>query len=294
VGVLPFIAMGSLFVVVDLLALLLAVPFSDAGLFAFNDSENPLDIVYFIAMMLITSGMILVLARFRDGKIVRWVLTGTIWFSIFSTLYLLVLFLIGDPFATGISLTSSIALVAALVRWRRWYLIDAAAILLGAVSTTVLGISLSPLLVSVLLVGLAVYDAIAVYRTGHMLTLAEAILNSSLPLMVVVPKGGDYEALKEIKIQKGEPPSSDKRKAFYMGLGDLVLPGCLVVSVYSTIDTVGLYIAFSIIIGTLIGFIFLSTFVAKGKPQAGLPFLCGGAILGYIISSQLFLGHFVV
>jgi len=287
----PFFAMGGLFLVVDLLALLLVSPFSYAGLFAYTDSGDPLDIVYFVVTMLITTGLILALARFRGGKFVRWVLTGTIWFSIFSTLYSLVLFLVDDPLATVISLVGSLALIVALVKWQRWYMIDAAALLLGAVSTTVLGISLSPPLVSVLLIGLAIYDAIAVYKTGHMLTLAEAILNSGLPLMVIVPKGLDYKESRDIKIQKEAPPPGGERNAFYMGLGDLVIPGCLVVSVYGALGAAGLPIAASVMIGTLIGFIVLSIFVARGKPQAGLPFLCSGAILGYVVSSLILLQH---
>ena len=35
--------------------------------------------------------------------------------------------------------------------------------------------------------------------------------------------------------------------------------------------------------GSLIGFIILMSFVLKGKPQAGLPLLNGGAILGFFI-----------
>jgi presenilin-like A22 family membrane protease len=283
--------MGSLFLIIDLLALLLVTPFSDAGLFAFSDSGNPLDIVYFVAMMLVATGVILVLARFRGGKLVRWVLTGTIWFSIFSTFYSLVLFVFDDPLATGLSLVGSLVLIAALVRYQRWYLIDASALLLGAVSTAVLGISVSPPLVSVLLLGLAVYDAIAVYKTGHMLTLAQSILNSGLPLMVVVPKSLDYREPQGIKIQKDAPPPGSERNAFYMGLGDLVIPGCLVVSIYGAIGAAGLPIVASVIIGTLIGFVVLSAFVVSGKPQAGLPFLCSGAILGYVVSSFILLGH---
>jgi presenilin-like A22 family membrane protease len=33
--------------------------------------------------------------------------------------------------------------------------------------------------------------------------------------------------------------------------------------------------------------------VLRGNPQAGLPLLCGGAIIGYIISSLLFYGKLV-
>jgi presenilin-like A22 family membrane protease len=76
-----------------------------------------------------------------------------------------------------------------------------------------------------------------------------------------------------------------------MGLGDLVIPGCLVVSIYGAIGAAGLPIVASVIIGTLIGFVVLSAFVVSGKPQAGLPFLCSGAILGYVVSSFILLGH---
>jgi presenilin-like A22 family membrane protease len=46
-------------------------------------------------------------------------------------------------------------------------------------------------------------------------------------------------------------------------------------------------------IGTLIGFTLLATLVMKGKPQAGLPLLCSGAILGYLVSSLLLFGRLV-
>jgi presenilin-like A22 family membrane protease len=44
-------------------------------------------------------------------------------------------------------------------------------------------------------------------------------------------------------------------------------------------------------IGTLVGFAVLMTVVVKGKPQAGLPYLCSGAILGYVISSLILFGE---
>ena len=74
-----------------------------------------------------------------------------------------------------------------------------------------------------------------------------------------------------------------------MGLGDIVMPGILVVSAYRFIPN-GLPVAAGITIGILIGFAVLMVFVMKGKPQAGLPFLNSGAILGYIISSFLIFG----
>jgi len=68
-----------------------------------------------------------------------------------------------------------------------------------------------------------------------------------------------------------------------------VMPGILVVAANSSI-TNGLPIALSVLAGTLIGFLVLMTFVIKGKPQAGLPCLCGGAIIGYLLASLYFTG----
>ena len=70
------------------------------------------------------------------------------------------------------------------------------------------------------------------------------------------------------------------------------MPGILVAAVYNNINN-GLPVAISVMIGTMVGFAILMTFVMKGKPQAGLPCLCGGAIAGYIISSYLLFGELV-
>ena len=75
-----------------------------------------------------------------------------------------------------------------------------------------------------------------------------------------------------------------------MGLGDIVMPGILVAAVYNSIPD-GLFISIGVMIGTLVGFTVLMHFVMKGKPQAGLPLLCSGAILGYLISSLIFFGE---
>jgi len=49
----------------------------------------------------------------------------------------------------------------------------------------------------------------------------------------------------------------------------------------------------SVMLGTLVGFAVLMRAVMKGKPQAGLPYLCSGAILGYLVSSYLLFGELV-
>lgn len=78
-----------------------------------------------------------------------------------------------------------------------------------------------------------------------------------------------------------------------MGLGDVVMPGILVVSTFHNITANGLLVTFSVILGTLIGFVALMASVIKGKPQAGLPYLCSGAVLGYLVSSYILFGKLV-
>ncbi|TLZ55668.1 MAG: hypothetical protein E6K15_07380, partial [Methanobacteriota archaeon] len=49
-------------------------------------------------------------------------------------------------------------------------------------------------------------------------------------------------------------------------------------------------IAFGTVLGSLVGFIVLMRYVLKGNPQAGLPLLNGGALLGFVLSSLLVYG----
>lgn len=287
----PFLAMGALFIVVDLVAILLVGPFIDVGLFAFGETGDPVNVAYFVVMMIATTGFVLALRRFRGGALVKWVLRGAIGVSIFSTFYSLSWGVLGDTAALTISAASSLLCILALSKWPRWYVINFVALLLGAVTTAVLGISLSPPLVAVLLLILSVYDAIAVYKTRHMLGLAEVILNSGLPLVLIIPRRGGYVDGQKVVIQGGA--ASGERRAFYMGLGDLIIPGCLAVSVYSVLGVAGLPAIAVIVLGTLLGFAVLATYVVRGNPQAGLPFLCGGALLGYLLSSYLFYGTLI-
>ncbi|MED5375051.1 MAG: presenilin family intramembrane aspartyl protease, partial [Candidatus Thermoplasmatota archaeon] len=98
-----------------------------------------------------------------------------------------------------------------------------------------------------------------------------------------------------------KPIRNEERKtadAMFMGLGDVIFPGILVISAMTWLpDEVGFAglhgptaVAFGTLIGGLAGYIVLMTQVARGKPQAGLPLLNGGSILGYLISTIIVLG----
>jgi presenilin-like A22 family membrane protease len=77
----------------------------------------------------------------------------------------------------------------------------------------------------------------------------------------------------------------------FMGLGDVIFPGMLVLSCAQWLDeSVAMQVALGALVGGLCGYAALMYFVAQGKAQAGLPLLNGGAILGYIITGLFFIG----
>ena len=70
-----------------------------------------------------------------------------------------------------------------------------------------------------------------------------------------------------------------------MGLGDFIIPGILAASVFHFGES--LSVALACILGSVIGLALLMTLAKSGKPHAGLPWLNGGALAGYLISSIL-------
>jgi presenilin-like A22 family membrane protease len=141
---------------------------------------------------------------------------------------------------------------------------------------------------------MAVYDAISVYKTKHMIDLADTATDLKLPAMFVIPKNRDYSLTKDTKSLKEKIEQGEEREAFFLGVGDIVIPGILVVSAFTNLSSNGLIVALSVLLGTLGGFIALMAVAIKGKPQAGLPFLCTGAIIGYLLASYIVFGAIVI
>jgi len=290
-AVFPMFLMGGLFVVIHLLSMLIMKPFEEGNMGAFDNPNDPTNLIIFFAIMLIVTATILLIAKFWKKQFIQVIILGSIAYVSFFVFYPLLSFVV--PYATLSSVLSIIAaaiLVFALIKYPEWYIINLCGIIVGVGAIGLFGISLSIFLVIVLLIGLSIYDAISVYKTKHMIDLADAVMDLKLPVMLVVPKKRNYSLLKETKGLKEKIEEKEEREAFFMGLGDIVMPGMLVASSFYNIADNGFLIALSVMIGTLVGFAVLMSVVIKGKPQAGLPYLCSGAILGYVISSLLLSG----
>lgn len=289
-AVFPMFLMGGLFVVIHLLSMLITQPFEDTGLDVFDNPNDPTNLLIFFAIMLVVTATILLIAKFWKKQFIQVIILGSIAYTSFFVFYPLLSFVVPYALSSFLSIVAAAILVVVLIKHPEWYIINLCGIIVGVGAIGIFGISLSIFLVIVLLIGLSIYDAISVYKTKHMIDLADAVMDLKLPVMLVVPKTRKYSLLKETKGLKEKLEEKEEREAFFMGLGDIVMPGILVVSSFYNIPDNGFLIALSVLIGTLVGFAVLMSVVIKGKPQAGLPYLCSGAILGYVISSYLLSG----
>jgi presenilin-like A22 family membrane protease len=108
-------------------------------------------------------------------------------------------------------------------------------------------------------------------------------MDLKLPILFVIPRKRGYSFIKDNLKAEGE------REAYFMGLGDAIMPTVLVVSANVFTEYTGVLspAATGAMIGTLIGFFALMALVMKGKPQAGLPFLNTGAIVGFFVGALI-------
>lgn len=306
----------GIFLVIQLAALALVEPFVSAGFQAVEDPGDPTNTLAYFGAILVATGVILVILRFDIG----WLLKAVV--AVMSGMLSLYVLVILVPRVVDIAGFNAIAwglagLIAVLLYvYPEWYVIDTAGILMGAGGAGLFGISFGPLPAILLLTVLAVYDAVSVYRTEHMLTLAAGVTDLKLPLVLVVPLSWGYsfiddtpavagndpaegptDGATESAPSTGDGPATDadamNRDAFFVGLGDAVLPSVMVASAatFSTAPRIPMGVialnlpALGAMVGTLAGLVVLLWLVAKGRPHAGLPLLNGGSIGGYLLGA---------
>jgi presenilin-like A22 family membrane protease len=281
---LPLLTIPVMLVIVELAALLLTLPMQSAGITAFEDPESVANPFIFIIILLVFTGFLLLLLKFKWKKLIGAIIGLSILFTFIYIFAGITGYFLGLTVAALlITLVLSIAATALLYLYPEWYVIDTLGILIAAGAASIFGISLSIVPVIILLVILMVYDAISVYKTRHMITLAEGVVDMKSPILFIVPKKRGYSYRKEgiANIEGG-----GERAAYIIGMGDLIMPSILVVSANVFLDTAKIGFitlpALGAMIGSVIGLSLLLMVVRKGKPQAGLPPINGGAILGFL------------
>jgi len=317
-----------LFLLVQLGALALVPTFYAEGYQQVEDPTDPANSLLYIGAILVATAVMLAAFKYDFDWAVRALViftSGLLSWYVFSALV---------PGLSSVVLAAAVA--GALLVHPEWYVIDTAGVLMGAGAAALFGISFGVLPAVVLLVVLAVYDAISVYGTRHMLELAEGVMDLRIPVVLVIPTSLSYSLLdtefadaNEVHEREdetvtadggdraaetpeetgtvegstadstaddgaGESEGDDVRDAFFIGLGDAVMPTVMVASAafFSPAAPLGLswlpalnLPALTAMIGTFLGFFILMWAVTKGRAHAGLPLLNGGAVGGYLLGS---------
>lgn len=299
------LAMGALFLVSIGLAMAFSSIFDEPVFSDPDDLTNPL---IYLGIVVVFTVLILLIARYAKRIIIKYIILGSVLLTVYYVLEPLLALVLSDATVAEIprvlpltvpgmlAFAVGVALTALLWVYPEWYVVDAVGVLVAAGAAGIFGISFGLLPAIVLLVGFAIYDAIAVYRTKHMLDLADSVLELRLPIMFVVPKSRGYSFLEETRrIRKDDDGEKQPREAMFMGLGDAVIPGVLVVASLVAlrehaplVDTGAfpphLVVALAALAGSFLGFLALMWFVLKGAAHAGLPLLNSGAIAGFLVA----------
>ncbi len=310
---------ATLFLFVQVGALAMVGPFETAGYQAVEDPSDPTNSLVYIAAILVATALMLAAFKYAFERAVKAVVllsSALVSWYVFAVVTPPLL-TVGPVNVVAVAL--SIAVAVALLIYPEWYVIDAAGVVMGIGAGALFGISFGLLPAILLLSVLAVYDAISVYGTRHMLSLAEGVMELRIPVILVVPLSLSYSLLADDFSEANEvheegsaavtdgdgAPVDDAddgdatdptRDAFFIGLGDAVMPTVMVASgaFFSPAASLGLaglpalnLPALLSMVGTFLGLGVLLWAVLKGRAHAGLPLLNGGAIGGYLLGSVL-------
>lgn len=141
----------------------------------------------------------------------------------------------------------------------------------------VLGLSLTPISAVFILLILSFYDIIAVYKTGHMVKIAEDMIKAQAISGIVLPQTMKdwFENLENVQ------PGG---RFMILGSGDLIMPLVLIASV---IGFHGLAAGLTVMLFSMLG-LFLTYYLfmtqKTRRPMAALPPIAVASIIGYFIA----------
>lgn len=215
-----------------------------------QNPENPASSLTILLYVFISTAVLLLLLKYKLDLILQ----IFIYVGLFGGLSLTLWGLIGD---TGILLAVPLMLTAI---WKRKSLLAIDLLLILSIPGigSWLGASLAFTPALILLIGLAIYDLIAVFWTKHMVTLAEGA-KGKIPLMFSIPVG---------------------ERVLGLGTGDLAIPLMFCVSVLRDYSMTQ---AIATSLGGLMGLVALFLYILNKKDIVlpALPPITVGLIIGF-------------
>lgn len=184
-------AIVGIFLLVQIGALALVGPFQEEGLQEVENTDDPSLSIFYLGAIILATAFMLLAIKYGGDAILRLILIfagAYIALFVFDVLIPPVLSItVGGTAVNLLALGVAFSLGVALYAYPEWYVIDTAGIIMGVGAAALFGINFGILPAIVLLGVLAVYDAISVYRTEHMLTLASGMMDMRVPVVFVVP-----------------------------------------------------------------------------------------------------------
>ncbi len=308
--------------------------FSEARAFGEEGTTEAGNIILELMMIFLFTILIIWLARKGLEALIKAIVFLALGYSLFIAIgpivaiVFWVLSLESSVAWLTVTVMTTVGLMFYLHKFPEWYVVNTIGVLVGSGVIVMLGIAFVPVLIIFFMILAAVYDHWAVNKSKHMLELADTMIGLKLPVLLVAPKNTNYtfleqegDVMERSEIPERMPDQGDwvpeeqasKRKtsgrdALFMGLGDVIFPGMLVISSITFLPDYGpevfhfwggsskpvhlgaMLVGLGTLLGGLLGYAALMTQVARGKPQAGLPLLNGGSILGYLVSGGAFIG----
>lgn len=278
---------------VQIAATLLSIPVKATGATAFGDPEDMSNPFVYLGMVILITAIMLGLAKLKIqwfmAVVIKFFFLITVWASIFFVLSTIVLHLYGASNIVADYLALSLPIVATVIIWQfpEWYVIDTVGLIMCTGVTAIIGVSFGIVPLILLLIIFAVYDAVSVYKTRHMLSLAELVLNLKLPALFIIPKGLGYSYMGSTQWEDLDNVS--ERQSYIIGMGDIIFPSTMIVSASVFLQGTKLFGLFTLpaigaMVGSWIGLVVLQWFASKyPRSHAGLPFLNAFTLVGFAV-----------
>ncbi len=191
-------AIVGIFLLVQLGALAF-VELTPDGLQETEDGGDPTLSLALVVAMLGMTVVMLVALRYGGQSVLRaFILLASVYISFFALDVLVPAPFtptVGGETVPVLALAGALGIGVALYVYPEWYVLDTAGVVMGVGAAGLFGVNFGILPAVVLLSVLAVYDAISVYGTEHMLTLASGVVEMRVPVVLVVPLSLSYSFL---------------------------------------------------------------------------------------------------
>ncbi|MBN2477927.1 hypothetical protein JXB01_01415 [Candidatus Micrarchaeota archaeon] len=234
--------------------------------------ETLSDLVFLFAIMLSATAFLLILIKYYKGKLLFMMLE---FFIVSSTSSVFFYSIIRNFISYLESMVLGIAagIVFAFLKLKNAELKNAAAVISVGVVGAVFGLSFSPLFIIAFMGILVVYDFISVFKTKHMVEMAEFVVKKDMPFTISAK-----QKLPGKKIQRMD-----------LGTGDLLAPVTLEVSLLKY----SFGAAFLVFLGALVSIFAVFYLVRKRRViLPALPPIFAGMMAGLIASVVLGLFSF--